>query len=140
MTHDQIVVLLTVFGLIGLVVGAMLGYYKGYGDAIESSNADDAIMFQSLELMIQSIVKDTQTLQAQMIPHLENSQRYQLVRYYLENDHGGLAVNVFYGPGGITTALELDALLDTELDERGASLTLEGANSLNTQLNNKEGE
>jgi hypothetical protein len=50
--------------------------------------------------------------------HKENAQRYDLVRYYMENDHGTIAVEAFYGPQAIRSAAELDLILDEELDRR----------------------
>jgi hypothetical protein len=47
-----------------------------------------------------------------------DAQRYALVRYYIENDHGELAVEAFFGPQAILRANALDAILDEELDRR----------------------
>jgi hypothetical protein len=45
-----------------------------------------------------------------------DAERYRLVRYYIEHDHGTLAIEAFYGPQAILTASALDSLLDEELD------------------------
>jgi len=47
-----------------------------------------------------------------------DAQRYALVRYYIENDHGELAIEAFFGPQAILRANALDAILDEELDRR----------------------
>jgi ABC-type sulfate transport system substrate-binding protein len=46
----------------------------------------------------------------------EDAQRYNRIRYYVENDHGELAIEAFYGPHVVKTADELDRLLDEDLD------------------------
>lgn len=48
----------------------------------------------------------------------ENAQRYELVRYFTDNDHGTIAIEAFYGPQAIRSASELDIILDEELDRR----------------------
>jgi hypothetical protein len=45
-----------------------------------------------------------------------DAERYRLVRYYIEHDHGELAIEAFYGPQSILSASALDSLLDEELD------------------------
>lgn len=127
------------FFIFSLILAAVLisiwfGYIWGKDigrDELEGEMLEELAAFEEAMLASEQQMKE---LHSAMVPHLENSQRYQLVRYYLENDHGGLAINAFYGPGAITTAMELDATIDTELDERNAQIELAAIEQLAKDL------
>jgi hypothetical protein len=124
--------------LMAVIAGIVFGYVWGkLNGRIEAEEEIDGELTE-LEQAVLENNQHIETMISATTPHLENSQRYQLVRYYLENDHGGLAINAFYGPGAITTALELDRMLDLDLDERNARLEIEALDELARDLNNKK--
>jgi hypothetical protein len=126
----SIIIALTILGMIfGYVVGRQVGYdYAQDEIEPELDKLADAVTERN---------KADLALRNAMQPHLENSQRYQLIRYYLEHDNGDIAFDAFYGAGAIRTAIELDQMLDTDLDERNVRLDLESFDQLQNQLNKK---
>lgn len=138
MTNDQVtqipllwcgITTLTVFAL-----AYLLGKYNGRNEGLDDGRKIAECSLAELNDAMQDLCVKAEAMNSQMTPIIEDSQRYQLVRYYLENDHGGIAINAFYGPQAITSALELDAVLDQELDERGSSVSISGLAELTKRL------
>jgi hypothetical protein len=108
------------FTLIGLATGFLINEYF-HKDKVLSFEIELNELEKSLNLEMINARNDAKfikRLAAEAEINRTDAQRYSLVRYYIENDHGELAIEAFFGPQAILRANALDALLDEELDRR----------------------
>jgi predicted transcriptional regulator len=116
------------FALIWVLVGAVFVFafgflfgcklFKSEIDAIADERDDLEQLVKVQQQTLNSDSKLIKRLSAEAEINRNDAQRYALVRYYIENDHGGLAIEAFFGPQAIVRSNALDAILDEELDRR----------------------
>jgi hypothetical protein len=107
-------------GLIGLIVGSRISSASKQF-SINKLTAEIANQQQMLDMAANNRRSDNsfiKQLSAESEINRADAERYRLVRYFIEHDHGELAIEAFYGPQAILTAGSLDLLLDEELDKR----------------------
>ena len=101
-----------IVGLVGAWACASSDYYNLLDEFLETKKmlATNQLLLSDLESRALKYARESEV-------NNTDAQRYRRIRYYLENDNGELTIEAYYGPHVISTAQELDNMIDEDLDK-----------------------